>query len=54
MLRAIERGLALSDFENLTIGMIVGYITAYNNERLETEQREDVVREATQSDFDRF
>jgi len=54
MLRAIERGLTLQDFENLTVGMIVGYITTYNNERLEDDERKDVVRIAGQKDFDAF
>lgn len=54
MLRAIERGLTLQDFENMTFGMIAGYITTYNNDRLSDDQREDTVRLATQADFDRF
>ncbi len=53
MLRAIERGLTLSDFNELTLGMILGYITTYNNERLD-EDEEETVKKATQDDFDRF
>lgn len=52
MLRAIERGLTLSDFNELTLGMILGYITTYNNSQLEEE--EEHIREANQSDFDKF
>ncbi|MBE0451835.1 MAG: hypothetical protein IBX70_13485 [Clostridia bacterium] len=52
MVRAIERGLSLKDFEILTIGQIIGYITEYNN--LRTESVEDKVREATQSDYESF
>lgn len=54
MLRAIERGLTLRDFEDLTLGMIIGFITTHNNERLEEDEKEDSVRTATQADFDRW
>ena len=54
MLRAIERGLTLRDFEDLTLGMIIGFITTHNNERLEEDEKEDSVRMATQADFDRW
>ena len=54
MLRALERGLTLRDFEDLTFGMITGYIIAYNNERLDGDDKEDNVRTAVQADFDRF
>lgn len=54
MLRALERGLCLADFEVLTIGMIMGYIVAYNNERLGEDEIEDNVRQATQRDMDAF
>lgn len=54
MVRALERGLTLSDFEIMTVGMIVGYITTYNNLNLSDEEKEDEVRMATQGDFDKF
>ncbi len=54
MLRAIERGLTLRDFEHLTLGMILGYVVTYNNEHLDDNEKEDTVRTATQADFDRF
>lgn len=54
MCGAIERGLSLSDFENLTFGMILGYCTAYNNRHLSDEEKEDEIRIADQVDFDRF
>lgn len=57
MLRAIERGLSLSDFEVMTVGMIVGYVTTYNNEHLDSEdadKKEEGVRIAGQKDFDAF
>ena len=56
MLRAIERGLTLRDFEELTLGMIIGFITTYNNERLDSDgdDKKDTVRRAGQADFDKF
>ena len=51
MVRAIERGLSLRDFEELTIGMIIGYIITYN-ECNSNEEEQD--RQATQADFDAF
>lgn len=54
MLRAMERGLSLNDFKIMTIGMIIDYIISYNNEHLDDDKKEDEVRIATQSDFDRF
>lgn len=54
MLRALERGLTLRDFEDLTFGMILDFIITYNNERPSDDKKEDSVREATQADFDRF
>lgn len=52
MLRAFERGLTLADFNELTFGMILGFITTYNNEHLDDD--EEHIREANQSDFDKF
>lgn len=54
MLRAIERGLSLRDFEELTVGMILDLIITFNNENLKDEDMEDEVRIANQSDFDRW
>jgi hypothetical protein len=53
MLRAIERGLTLRDFEDLTVGMIVGYVTTYNNEQTGNDEQNEA-REAGQADFDSF
>ena len=47
MVAAINKGLTLSDFEELTIGMIIDYIVTYNND-------DEEIREADQSDFDAF
>ena len=54
MVRALEKGLTLRDFEDLTFGMITGFINTYNNDRLTDEDREDTVRQAGQTDFDNF
>jgi len=55
MLRALERGLTLRDFEDMTLGMILDFIITYNNEKLDSESgEEDDVRMATQADFDQF
>ena len=54
MLRALERGLTLSDFEDLTFGMITGFIAAYNNERLAEDEKEDTLQLAGQDDYDAF
>lgn len=47
--RALERGITLSDFDNLTIGMIMDIIITYNNEN---NFEDEDAREATQQDFD--
>ncbi len=53
MVRALERGISLSDFNDLTIGMLTDYITTYNN-IYNTESKEGEARAATQEDFDNF
>ena len=50
--RAIERGLSLRDFDNMTVGMIIDLIITYNN--LNNKDDEEEVREANQNDFDNF
>ena len=56
MLGALERGLSLRDFEDLTPGMLLDYVITYNNERLSDADGDtrETVRQATQVDFDRF
>jgi len=54
MVRALERGLTLTDFENMTAGMILDYIITYNNLNLDEEEKQDEVRMATQADYDAF
>lgn len=51
MVRAIERGLSLYDFNEMTVGFIVGYITTYNNLN-SSENDDEEIREATQADYD--
>lgn len=54
MLRSIERGLPLCEWENITIGMILDFKITYDNEHLEDDEKEDSVRMANQKDFDHF
>ena len=49
MVRALERGLSLIDFESLTVGMILGFIFTFNNDGVE-----DDAKAASQSDMDNF
>lgn len=52
--RAVERGLTAADFENMTIGMIIDYLTTCQNEDLESrsEKHDSSARPATQADVD--
>jgi len=50
IIKALERGITLSDFDNLTIGMIMDILITFNNENY-SEDEEDI-REATQQDYD--
>ena len=54
ILRALERGLSLRDFEWMTPGMIIDFIITYNNDHLDEDELEDDVRQATQADYNRF
>ena len=55
LLRAIERGLTISEFEEMTFGMVMDYVITFNNEHLSDEEKEDsTVSMATQADFDRY
>lgn len=50
----VERGFSLSDFNMLTLGMIFDILVTSSNENLKEEDKEDVVKKATQKDFDNF
>lgn len=50
----VERGFSLSDFNELTLGMIFDILVTSSNENLKEEDKEDVVKKATQKDFDNF
>ena len=56
MVRALERGLSLSDFDYFTIGGILDYIITYNNLSNEDANEEEYEgsQEASQADFDKF
>jgi len=51
MVGALKRGLMLSDFNDMTIGMIIDYISTYNDIYFKDEN-EPV--EATKEDIDKF
>lgn len=52
--RAIERGLTAADFDGMTIGMIIDYLTTCQNEDLESgsKKHDSPARPATQADID--
>ena len=52
IIRALERGITLSDFDNLTIGMIMDILITFNNENMTDEV--DDTRDATQEDYDNW
>lgn len=52
MFGALRRGLSLSDFEIMTVGMILDYVITDNN--LRADDAEDRIREATQDDMSAF
>jgi len=56
MLRALERGLTLRDFEMLTMGAIIDYIAAYNDENAVGSRQTASARsrQASQQDYDQF
>ena len=57
MAAALQRGLSLSDFEDMDIGGIVDYVVTYNNAYFTDEDNSNTnksVRKATQEDFDNF
>jgi hypothetical protein len=51
---ALERGLILADFENLTFGMIMDYVITFNNNHLKDDEKQDNTKTAIQADFDNF
>lgn len=51
MVGAFKRGISMSAFENMTVGMLFDYVITYNN--MEYGNEEDA-REATQEDMDSF
>lgn len=52
MVRALERGLTVADFEILTFGMLIDYIVTYNN--VISSTNEEPMQSAAQSDFNAF
>jgi len=54
MLRCLEVGLSLSDLDLLTIGMVLDIWTEKGNGDVKGGSGGITVREANQTDFDRF
>ena len=55
VVRALERGFSLKDFEGMTIGFLIGCIVTYNNVNFENdENKEDEIVEAGQEEFDQW
>ena len=53
MVHAISRGLMLSDFHELSVGMILDYINVYD--RLFNDKKiKDIVTQAGQNEFNNF
>lgn len=53
--RAIERGLAAADFENMTLGMVIDFLVTCQNEDIDVRSKKgknDFTRSATQADVD--
>lgn len=51
MVAATSRGLLISDFEEMTIGMILDYVIFYDEQH---RDKKDEPKEATQADIDAF
>ena len=54
MTHAISRGLVLRDFNVLSIGMILEYMTEYDNLRGAKSEGEEEIKQATQEHFSSF
>ena len=54
VVRALERGFSLKDFEEMTIGFLIGCIVTYDNATYENNEDKEQIIEAEQSDFDNW
>lgn len=56
MAAALQRGLSLNDFNDMSIGALVDYVITYNNAYTTNEdgKSKGIVRKATQEDIDNF
>lgn len=54
MVHALHRGLGLSDFKILSVGMILDYIVAYDRLCGDSKTEEKEVRLAEQNEFNEF
>ena len=54
MIHAIERGLFIKDFQELSVGMILDYINQYDLLHMNKDNWEKDIRKAGQNEFDYF
>jgi hypothetical protein len=54
MVHAVARGLMLSDFHELSVGMILDYISCYDELHDMENHNENSARLSNQADFDAF
>ena len=54
MIHAIKRGLLLSDFDELSVGMILDYINQYDFLYFDKEYSKEDIKKARQVEFDQF
>lgn len=52
MVTAINRGLSVCDFDEMTVGMIIDYVLYYDEQK--NGNKKEANREATQADIDAF
>ncbi len=54
--RLIERGISISDMDEMTLGMALDYLVTCNNEDYEADRKRKngTTRQATQADIDAF
>lgn len=53
MVHAIKRGLLLTDFQEVSVGMILDYIERYDYLHVDKEKQEEIKR-ARQDEFNNF
>lgn len=56
MVLSLKRGLTIADFEILTVGMIIDFLSTYAEMEEEIEEQVETgpIKKATQADFNRW